>query len=222
MNGKKLMLFGAALILLPPAILFSIFGNQEITGPVTALLPITPLFILGGVALFVIGFMHKNPNAPDVIIHKLHLNNPIMNAFVKRTNSWISWFALVILWLPTTWSQWHNPSFFDDKKFGVMFWLLPVSILIGLILGRLIWKAPWHVILIGDTDLKPRDERETAILHKSAQYTLALSVLLSAGLVELLLVAPPTSQIALIDAFIIFWFLLRGMYGFIAWKLGLR
>lgn len=221
-GGKRLVYLGIAFIVAPPAILFAIFGNGSITGNAATLTWLTPFFILAGIALLAVGISTARPDALDPITEKPHLNNPVMNAMVKRHNNWIWWFGLAAIWIPEMIFQWTSDASAVPKITDFAVWILPAAIVIGVILGKLIWKAPWHIILIGDVDLNPKDEREATILHRSAQYTLAVNALLLIVLYEVLLLAPRPSPLSLVNLIVTYWVIVRGTYGFIAWKMGLK
>lgn len=222
-DGKRLAYLGLAFIIAPPAILFAIFGNGEIPASVFRLDILTPLFILAGIALVAVGISTTRPDALDPITEKLHLNNPAMNVLVKRSNNWIIWFVLTAIWIPDTIFSWQAQNSAIDAEFvHIVAWTMPALLIVVALFARLVKKAPWYVILIGDLNLNPKDEREAAILSKAGLYTLALSFILVTGTLELFLLAPTASSIAYLNLLLVYWFLIRGIYGFIAWRLGLK
>jgi hypothetical protein len=52
---KKYLIIGGLLYVIPPAVLFAFFGNEPITGLAEKVAWLTPLFILAGVLLLIIG-----------------------------------------------------------------------------------------------------------------------------------------------------------------------
>lgn len=222
-RGKKFMILGIILFVSPPLILLIIYGNREITGLAGTLsLAAFPVTLIG-IIFFGKGLLLAKPKSPDVIIDKMHLDNPVVNAFTKSMeahNSWV-WsliFALGgLIIMPEVWQDTSTPNVAKD----ILVFFIIGSILITII-TKYIRKTPWPVLLIGNIGLIGRDERETTILHKAAYYSLAVIVGLMTGFFLLLIFLPTPSLMAIANIIYTFSCLVTGLYGFFAWKFGLK
>jgi len=222
-RGKKYMILGVLLFLAPPLILLIIYGNLNITGFGYTLsffsIPVT----LIGIVIFVKGLLMAKPKSPDVIIDKLHLDNPVINTINKSTssqNNWIWALVLAIISIIDASQSWQNNN--DPGLAKIMFITFITATVIIYAIYKYKRKIPWSVLLIGNMDLAGRDERETSILHKAAQYSLAVSIGLIMELFALLIFLPRPSLMAISDLSFAFIFFVAGIYGFFAWKLGLK
>ena len=112
----------------------------------------------------------------------------------------------------------------SDLEFPRWFSLILIIafIVVPFFMKRREHSTSWATVFIGDPSLADHDEREAAILNQASRQALGASFLLIPLVFLIFLCAPHPSGFGLLYLLVSFLFVQRGLFGFFAWKLGLR
>ncbi len=133
-----------------------------------------------------------------------------------RPYGWIMTLILAILFLNNARLDWFNhANDLDGSAWTYWFGFVILVILIARLVTDSWTKMFWY-----DRELKPKDEREEHVLHRSTQTTFYAAMIMIVLLADLFLVAPVPSKSALFDLMIGVGALLLGLRNFFSWKYG--
>lgn len=138
----------------------------------------------------------------------------------KSSRSWIGWWLISLIFTSMAILEWRVKT--DTGGFySTTILAFPIGYVMVAIIAARVKKVSWYIALIGDLDLRPGDEREVLLLQRSAQMTLALTIVLIMIMFGVIAVSLPSTRSIFPLTFSVIMFI-RGLYGFIAWRLGLR
>lgn len=224
-QGWLLIILGLLLIIGEPLTLFIIYGNNEITGPITQFWPVGFLLPLGGAVLVAIGVSRFRRLVGAVErISDTKITRAFVTTIDRRSYLWVWFFIFALGDAFFTSTLWHNDlgGFSDQAKR-----LFAVSIFAGVILllviHRLMYKSrmPWYIFLL-DPRFEAKDEREQDILQRAALQTVGTVIIMVMVFLAVLIIAPTPSLLAIVSLYSTIVLFIRAAFGFFAWRLGMR
>lgn len=169
-------------------------------------------FIVRGIIILVRARAEqKDPNS---VAAKLTRSRPSL--------AWIGYFFTMIVLTGIAALHWHDQVSEVDHYYTYMVLGFVVLIVIGSILMGFVKKTPWHVVLIGEPNMLPHDEREKSLHNQASQYTLVtLSIAVLLLLASFSFFGTP-SKLSIVYLGPAILFSIRGTLNFFNWRLGYR
>ncbi len=175
-----------------------------------------PLFLLF-IACYAIGMFTAYRGLANLSYEPGHA--PAM-ADRKNRLAWLINILSGVMFITLSMTEWRTTAVMSNLE---TISLLVVTMTIGTIMHRRIYpKHSWSTAVIGDPSLASQDERENAILNQAGYHALAASFILMGLIMLVMLLAPKPSTLAVVMFFVGVWSIQRGLYGFFAWRAGLR
>lgn len=224
MNNRTKRIIGLALLVGYPLVMTFLYGNNELQGKEIYIIPFLTFGIMwGAIALIVLGLRKNNESMKDMVVNRLHLKGKTweMMSSDRTAGAWIAAFALSIFWWFQASIYWYQVDYWPYMWpwFSISFVLF---YLLMIIVVAKVTRSPLHRVVIGASNMKPRDEREQALMAQAGSYAFATLFLFIFLLFLVLISVPRPSSMALLYLLVGLTTVNQGLYKFYCWRLGIR
>ncbi len=224
MNNRTKFIAGLILLVGYPLLMTFLYGNDELRGKEIYVIPFLTFSITwGAIILIILGLRKKQESMKDMVINRLHLKGKFWEVMSsdRTAGAWVLLFAVATIWFQQAYASWNQVDYWSETWLWFALALGTVMMLLAVVVAK-ITHSPMNRVLIGATNMKPRDEREQAIMTTAGLYAYATLYCIVFVLFLILISTSRASTLSLLFLLLGLTTFTQGLYKFYCWKLGVR